>query len=203
MPMNRIRAFLQSKRKPMNNDEWTVFAEKLTPAQRAAVEQARAHYFDDALKSYLVAFLRMLEGHEEHLSGLRQQTARFLGNQELVTEHLNRQSEKFDRIVSEVGAVGSGLAALTDQFRQTGEALNEWQTGIEGRIATVEAALAARPSVEETRELVALIRQHDQQIAILQSRLDARPSPEEAQQTYNGVQRILEHLGLDDHAGRT
>lgn len=130
--MNKIRSLLARKRKPMNNDEWTIFSEKLTPEQRAAVELARAHYFDDALKSYLVAFLKMLEGHEDHLSGLRVQTARFLGNQEMITEHLARQDEKFDKVVNEVGAVGSGLAALTDTFSEAIERVDDWRIEVDG-----------------------------------------------------------------------
>ena len=181
----------------MNNDEWTVFEEKLSPEARAAVQQARAHYFDDALKSYLVAFLKMLEGQDEHLAGLRGQTARFLGNQEMLTEHLARQDIKFDKLVSDVGAVGSGLAALTDQFRETGEALNEWQGSIEHRVGALETALAARPSIGEMHDFIERIHQHDAQIADLTARLNARPSPEKAQSTYDGVQRILKHLGLD------
>lgn len=137
--IRRIRTLLQSNRKPMNNDEWTVFAEKLTHEQRQAVEQARAHYFDDALKSYLMAFLKMLEGHEEHLTGLRQQTARYLGNQELITEHLGRQDAKLDLMVEKVGAVGGGLAALTDQFRETGEALSEWRAGMDSWRADIDS----------------------------------------------------------------
>lgn len=106
-------------------------------------------------------------------------------------------AEGISLILKEQESAKQGLALLADQFRQAGEALNEWQGGMEQRVTTVEEALAARPSLEETRELIALLRKHDQQIAVLESRLDARPSPEKAQATYEGVRRILSHLGLE------
>lgn len=129
--MSRIRTFLQPKRNAMNNDEWTTFEEKLTPEQRTAVEQARSHFFDTALTSYMVAFLQMLQGQEEHLTGLRQQTANALGNQQMIAEHLARQDAKSDQVVGKVEAMGSGLSALIDQFRETGEQLSEWRAGMD------------------------------------------------------------------------
>lgn len=122
----------------MNNDEWTTFEEKLSPEARQAVERARSHYFDDALKSYLVAFLKMLEGHEEHLEGLRGQTARYLGNQELITEHLGRQDAKFDQVVEKVENVSAGQSALTDRFSAAIERLDDWRHDVDTWRAGVE-----------------------------------------------------------------
>lgn len=36
----------------------------------------------------------------------------------------------------------------------------------------------------------------ENRVTVVEARLDARPSPEKAQATYDGVQRILAHLGL-------
>lgn len=130
----------------MTNDEWIAFQDNLLPDQKAAVEAARKHFFDDALKSYMQAFLEMLKRQEEHLEGLRGQTARYLGNQEMITDHLNRQDKRdteHDRQFADfIGGVNATLAAFTTEFHARNEALDEWQRIVDERLVTFDRTRA-------------------------------------------------------------
>lgn len=198
MPRRKAQASL--------NDKWTKLlsdAEQGTIDAKTAVVGTKEHY-DAVYGSNFAAVVKMLGEMDTRLEETRQKSIASVANSVLIREFFELYAPKIDRVVEKVEAVGSGLTALTDQFRETGEALNEWQHGMERRVTSLEEALAARPSIEETRELIRLIRKHDRELAdtreavsVLKARLDARPSPEEAHATYDGVRRILAHLGLE------
>lgn len=88
-----------------------------------------------------------------------------------------------------IGETVSGISADVDDLRAR-------QLATEAAVAHIADSLSARPSVEETQRLIARSDADHDLIQALQARLDARPSPEKAQATYDGVQRILAHLGL-------
>jgi chromosome segregation ATPase len=74
----------------MDNNDWTNFKDKLTPEQRAAVETAQAHYFDDALTSYLKAFLAMQGDTERQVSAIAEAVTADRADRGLILGHLER-----------------------------------------------------------------------------------------------------------------
>lgn len=100
----------------MTNDEWIAFKDKLTADQREAVDNAVAH-FGVVYEGTLAALIGMLKQTEEHQEGVRGQLARFIGNQDLVLQHLERQDTKLE-------AVKEGQSLLADTFSTLAESVD-------------------------------------------------------------------------------
>lgn len=137
----------------MTNDEWIAFLDRLAPEQRAAVEQARTH-FGAVYDGTVAAFLKMLGGLEDSYAGLNHSGAATSAKQDLITEHLKRQDQKFDLLLAlprEVEAVQRGLVALTDEFRANGEQLDEWRAKVEAQLEDFRQS--RERSIKERQEL--------------------------------------------------
>jgi regulator of replication initiation timing len=95
---------------------------------------------------------------------------------------------RYESIVK--GVINDALAPLMDEFQfatDERKAIKQQVDELIVRLETDEARL------DRKRER---LDEHDRRLAAVEAALAARPSPQKAQATYDGVQRILDHLGL-------
>lgn len=106
----------------------------------------------------------------------------------LDTQQQQIESERIAAHTAIKEALSEALAPLREEFRQ---ALATERRVIDARFDEVTRRL----DVKRDR-----IDRLEGEVARIAAELSARPTPEKAHATYDGVRRILEHLGLEDDA---
>jgi len=139
------------------------------------------------------AFARLLV--EESATVMSRNMINVLNQQQ---RDLDQERQAIQHIVKE--AISAALAPLMAEFRRQVGSLESGQQDIKAHVDSRFGELTARLEGDEERldRKRARLDAHDTEIAELRARLDARPSPEEARATYEGVRRIMDHLGLTD-----
>lgn len=98
---------------------------------------------------------------------------------------------------------GTAVYELRADFQAIGERVTGLELGQTGIIQRLDAKRARLADDEARIEALEAAQRADRaEIERLSAHVAGRPSPEQARATYDGVQRIMQHLGLsdDDHA---
>lgn len=78
----------------MTNDAWTSLLDLLPAELRPRV-----------LQHAIEAQTSVMAASNAHIEGIRGQFARYIGNQEMILDHLKRQDQQYEKLITEVGAI--------------------------------------------------------------------------------------------------
>lgn len=117
----------------MTNDEWIKAQDQFTPAQRAAVELARSHYLDDALRSWLNAALTFMEGTDRAVEGINHAHGATVAKQDLIAE----------KVEAGFSGLGAELTAARAEFRDGLSAIGEQVSDQDARLTAIEHEVAS------------------------------------------------------------